>query len=266
MRQSNYEYIILRLVRKFIFPEKFLTRYGDWVPYYRTNQGQISPVPIVEMYAKYCQLKNIDPTGNTFLEIGSGATNCTGYEIIGRWGGSYIGYDPYAPFNHKADERIYNTQILNRFQHIDKKQVLRITNLNNLDKIEVDIIFSHSVLEHVFDLDKLLVQLKKVMKDNTCMFHLVDYRDHFFKYPFHFLKYSENVWNRLLNPGDLTRTRISGHINSFINAGFSPEIVYKKLDKSSFEKIKNYIHPVFKKYSDEDLATVYAVFFIQNSE
>ena len=35
------------------------------------------------------------------------------------------------------------------------------------------------------------------------MLHVVDYRDHFFKYPLHFLQFSQNTWRRFLNPGRL---------------------------------------------------------------
>ncbi len=261
MRLSNLEYVFLRLVRRFIFSEGFLLRYGRHIPYYRVNQGGVSPVPIVDLYWSFLHQKGIRPEGKTILELGIGATNSSGYEIIGRGAQKYIGYEPYVPFNKRDDDEICHGDILKRFSSLQKDRLVRVSRLERITDL-VDIVFSHAVLEHVYDLDELLRALRKYLKQTACMIHSVDYRDHFNKYPFHFLQFSDTTWRRFLNPGDLTRHRISDHIRSFQRNGFSVEVLEKKLDSNSYERIKNHIHRDFLKYPLEDLATVSAVLFV----
>ena len=263
MYLSNFEYIFLRLIRKFILRDRFLTRCEKWIPYYEPSQNESSPVPIVDLYWKYSLQKDINLIGKNILEIGSGTTNSTGYEIEGR-GANYIGYEPYASFNEEQDDRIYQTEIANRFSNIDRNKVSRILKLSSLYENSIDIVFSHSVLEHVDNLDELLIGLKRVLKKRACMFHIVDYRDHFFKHPFHFLQFSKKVWNAFLNPGDLPRARITDHLHSFQNQGFSVEILERRMDKVAFHAVKKYIHDDFRRYTDDDLATTSVVLFVQD--
>ena len=75
----------------------------------------------------------------------------------------------------------------------------------------MDVVLSNSVLEHVQDLPALFAELARILAPGGVMLHRVDYRDHFFKYPFHFLLYPRWVWNWFLNPGDLPRWRYDDH-------------------------------------------------------
>ena len=258
MHISDGEYILLRIVRKFLVKERILARLKGVIPYYRSSQNEISPVPVVDLYWRLCMEKNIVPVGKRILEIGSGATNSVGYEIASR-GGHYIGYEPFVALDAKEDKRLYETRIAGRFAHLETCRVSRITRLDRLDSQSVDLVFSHSVLEHVADLDGLLAELARVLRKNGWMFHVVDYRDHFFKYPFHFLKFSERTWNRLLNPGDLTRARIDDHLKAFEKRAFRAEVLHRRIDAKSFAAVRDHLHQDFRRHADEDLATVWAV-------
>jgi SAM-dependent methyltransferase len=73
----------------------------------------------------------------------------------------------------------------------------------------VDLVLSNSVLEHVDDMAGAVADLARVTAPGGQHFHFIDLRDHFFKYPFEMLCYSETSWRRFLNPGsNLNRLRV----------------------------------------------------------
>lgn len=255
---SNFEYILLRLVRRFLFTEAFLLRFGRYIPYYKANQGQISPVPIVDSYFKYSRKMDISLLNQAMLEIGTGATNATGYEIMARLGGGhYWGYEPIVALDDNLDRKIL-MEVAKRFYKSEMSLNNKVYRLRNIKKIKtksINMVFSNSVLEHVTDLSSLLFELHRVLRDDGCMIHLVDYRDHFFKYPYHFLQFSEKVWNSFLNPGDLPRYQLCDHLEAFNQNGFSVTTIEKKCDDEAYSKIKDKIHPKFQ-HGDKDVAEI----------
>jgi SAM-dependent methyltransferase len=257
MLLSDLEYILLRLIRRFVLKGHVIDSVCRFIPYYQTSVGEKSPVQIVDLYWKYCLYAGINPVGKTILEIGAGRTNGTAYEITAR-GGYCAAFDPSTPLDRKKDEEIFN-HILKRHPHLDKESASRINDLRDLPASSVDLVLSHSVLEHVVDMDDLLKQLNRVIHSKGSMIHVVDYRDHFFKYPFHFLKFSEPVWYRFLDPGDLTRARVGDHIGVFRAHGFKLDILEREMNVPAIMKIKRHIHRDFRDHSLEDLATSSAV-------
>ena len=125
------------------------------------------------------------------------------------WGFIHL-MEPYAEFDETlddlllsrlADSQDYDKQIL-------KSRVQRLRGLKAIESQSVDIILSNSVMEHVSDPHELFGELKRVLRNDGVMLHIVDYREHFFKYSYHFLQSSRRTWNRFLNPGDLPVWRL----------------------------------------------------------
>lgn len=271
MLLSNCEYILLRLIRKFLFPNKFRLWFGRYIPYYGENQGVVSPTPIVDSYFKYCSKIGVRILNKTVLEIGVGATNGTGYEIIARHdGGYYWCYEPFESLNANLD-KIFLSEISKHFHKSEislKDKVERVRNIEELKPKSIDLIFSNAVLEHVTDLPNLIAKLHRVLKDDGAMIHLVDYGDHFRKYPYHFLQFSEKIWNLFLNPGDLPRYRLYHHLEICEQNGFLVTVIEKKSDYVAFSKIKNHIHNEFRRlHGNNDLLAVnFAVIAARKSE
>ena len=246
MLLSNIEYILLRLLRRFVFTDDFLIKYGDYIPYYKVNLNQYNPCSIVADYKNYLELENIDPMKlNSILEIGVGATNSSGYEM------AFLGFakagqitmlEPYTEYDQELDNKIF-TEI--GYPEAAKNKVKRQKNISDIESNSIDLILSNSVLEHVDDFSGLLTQLIRVLKPGASMLHIVDYRDHFFKYPYHFLQFSRRVWDRYLNPGDLPRWRLNDHLEYLDKANLSVEILSSEMDEVAFVKIKKYMHPKF---------------------
>lgn len=260
-----FEYIILRLFRRYVFKGKIGKSLLPFVPYYKKNQNLISPDRIVNFYVKYAQKAKKDLNNLNILEIGIGETNSTGYELIARFGGRFFAFDPFTKFDENADIRSLN-RILKKY-HISKRyiqnNVVRINSLKALKKRSIDVILSNSVLEHISNFDKFVKDMIKVLKSNGCMIHIVDYRDHFFKYPYHFLIFSKSTWDKYLNPGDLPRYRIKDHIRSFVKSGFNVKILEEKKEWSKFKNLKYKIHPMFNKFKEEEISISQAVFLVE---
>jgi hypothetical protein len=89
------------------------------------------------------------------------------------------------------------------------------------------------------------------------MLHIVDYRDHFFKYPYHFLQFRKNTWNRWLNPGDLPVWRIYDHIEQLEAAGFTVRIFEEVRDLPEYAKIAEYVSSDYRR-EDERIAVLAA--------
>ena len=94
------------------------------------------------------------------------------------------------------------------------------------------------------------------------MLHIVDYRDHFFAFPYHHLLWSDRVWRWFLNPGDLPRWRIGDHMRAFETNGFAVKTLMAKAIPAEFEKVRTRIHPKFQNYSEQDLTTAFGILYV----
>ncbi len=259
---SSLEYIPLRLIRRFIFSNRMVSYFNKYLPYYETSLGETSPESIVSLYRNH--ISNKDLNEKSILEIGTGKTNATGYEIVAQTDCTYMGYEPFAAFDAGLDRRsLYRTcRNHNRESFHITSKVIRINKLEDLPDSSADIILSHSVLEHVNDPEQLFSELKRILKSNGFMLHIVDYRDHFFKYPYHFLLFSPACWNNYLNPGDLPRYRLGNHIRCFSKLGFRVTPIDTLSDTREFTRIKNWVNPYFRAVNDDTLAVTSAILHV----
>ena len=78
---------------------------------------------------------------------------------------------------------------------------------NRLERVHL--ILSNSVFEHLDDVSDILGALSEITLPEGLHLHFIDLRDHYFKYPFEMLCYSERVWQNFLNPNsNLNRFRL----------------------------------------------------------
>jgi SAM-dependent methyltransferase len=262
---DNTIYISLRLIRKYLFTTGFLNRRGNLIPFFKNNMNQISPVPIVDLLYSFCNQIGITPSGRNILEIGIGETNSTGYEMLARGIGYYWGFEPFLPLDRSKDMAMWKA-VHKRHPSLEEnvlKNMARVKSLSFIENETVDIIFSHCVLEHVRDMGSLISETGRVLKNEGCMLHFVDYRDHFFRYPYHFLQFSEKTWDTFLDPGYLPRYRVSDHVDGFLKAGFTVTVLARDTHPSAFERIKDRIHPSFRRYEQEDLTTTTAMLHVK---
>lgn len=256
---SLIEYIVLRFIRKYFFTENIINKLQFIIPssLYKQNINEFKPEQIIEQYNKFLDQFDFKYDDKVILEIGTGRTNSTGYFVAKNYPiNTYYCFKPFIPLNSKLDEFYKNKYT------IEKSKVFRITEIEKIKENSVDLILSNSVLEHVNDIKDLFKQLKRVLKKDGRMFHIVDYRDHFFKYPFHFLLFSNYFWNYILNPGDLPRYRITDHNNLLKEFGYNCLVLEKTENIEELEKIKSHIHSRFGHYPFNELAVTQAVLYV----
>lgn len=243
MPLPNLEYVALRLIRRFLFREALLLRFGHWFPYYRVNHNQLDATIADRYLALLAQMER--PTEQaTVLEIGAGSTNSTAYALAARTSvGRIFAHEPYVKLLLDLDSRLLAQSASNSARSVaEVRQVVRrLTDTSEIPAQSVDLILSHSVLEHVSDPEALFTELERLLKPGGAMLHIVDYRDHFFKYPYHFLQFSRWTWNHLLNPGDLPRWRLSDHLTMLRRAGFTSTVLESTQDDEAFNLIKSHL-------------------------
>lgn len=257
MLLSNLEYVSLRMLRRFVFRDAFLLRWGHLIPYYRANFNQSNPASLVSAYARHVSLDNVP---KAILEIGVGATNSTGYEIAARNPEARITLlEPFVPLDAPADDALARRIAAHHAcgEADLRSRVRRRQSLAGEAQGSFSLILSSSVLEHVDDPAKLFRELRRVISADGAMLHLVDYRDHFFKYPLHFLQFSRATWDRWLNPGDLPRWRLYDHVEALAAAGFATTVLETRAEPAQFAQISPRLSGDFRA-RDPHTAVTYA--------
>jgi len=266
MIRGNLEYIPLRLIRRFLFPGALLDKLGRFIPYWRVNQGRLDPAPIVDAYQRLLHVGGIDlldGKNRSVVELGCGAANGTGYEWVARFGGAWIGVEPFAPLDPGLDAKLFE-RAHERYPQVIFENVHRIKSLAELADASVDCIVSNSVLEHAADLPSLFMECSRILSPDGIMLHRVDYRDHFFKYSFQFLTFSQKVWENLLNPGDLTRQRLDDHLRALTQSGFQVNVLEYEKDTDGFSAVSRFLAPPFAGRDPGILAVISAALFCRN--
>jgi SAM-dependent methyltransferase len=233
---QRIEYVALRLLRRFVISEGVANRFARWLPYYKASVNETEPLHIVQEYRQSLSAVGIDLRGKRVCEVGTGRTNAVGYGLIAAGSASAILLEPYIPYDANRDDQL-------RLQHpallvADKNRVQRVTTFAEVPSSSIDLLLSNSVLEHVSDTRTFFNDCRRVLAPGGSMLHRVDYRDHFFKYPYAFLTFSQKTWSHWLDPGDLPRWRLTDHLRDLADCGFSVSVSDKQKMSDAFEQIR----------------------------
>jgi hypothetical protein len=110
----------------------------------------------------------------------------------------------------------------------------------------VDIIISSSVYEHLEDVEGITRALAGLTKPDGIHIHYVDLRDHFFKYPFEMLRFSERTWRTWLNPSsNHSRYRLWDYRRAFQACFEQVEIEVLSREEDAFHKVRPHLRPEF---------------------
>jgi SAM-dependent methyltransferase len=243
---SNVEYVTLRLVRRFLFPTD-LQRIGRYLPFYRTNVAEVRPEYVCELYRDALAENRLSIDGGRVLEVGSGATNGVGYALACAGASRVWCIEPFVPLDRALDIALLARAADQHGVPADSLSAIvqRCDSFASVGAAQADLILSHSVLEHLADPAAVFSEMKSALSRHGVMLHVVDYRDHFFKYPLHFLQFSRTVWQRFLNPGDLPRWRLNDHVTALRRAGFDVTVLRQVSDARELERIRPHISSDF---------------------
>ena len=118
----------------------------------------------------------------------------------------------------------------------------------------VDLIVSHSVLEHVTDLGNTYRALYRWLRPQGWMSHQIDFKSHGLSTEWNgYRRYSEFVWKLLVGrrPFSINREPCSVHLNYLREMGFETTFVLKHLRSDGIQRSQLTSH--WARLSDEDL-------------
>jgi SAM-dependent methyltransferase len=117
----------------------------------------------------------------------------------------------------------------------------------------VDCVLSTSVYEHLDGVEAITRALASLTKPDGIHIHFVDLRDHFFKYPFEMLRFSEGVWRNWLNPSsNHNRYRLWDYRRAFEETLEEVEIEVLAREEGKFLQLKPHIRREFISGKIED--------------
>lgn len=233
---QRFEYVSLRLLRRFAFNERIAHRFVRWLPYYAPSVNEAEPMRIARGYASALESAGIFLARQRVLEVGAGRTNVVGYALASMGAAAVTLLEPFVPFDARRDTVLRKSALASAA--IDADLVHRISSFADVADSSIDVLMSNSVLEHVLDLRSFLTNCRRVLATDGVMLHQVDYRDHFFKYPYAFLTFNEQTWSRWLDPGDLPRWRLPDHLAEFAAVGFAVEVLARESAAEAFARIE----------------------------
>ena len=252
----NLRYLLLRLLRHFM-PEglaRFLLK-RRWI--IKPGLESTDPFAASARYEETLSEKGVSIEGKRVLVFGYGGRFAVGVDLLKRGAAHVVLCDHFVLLDTERNhERL---PAYERYLKVEQDEVQPrgefITLLHGDIRDEsiqkqisqVDIVLSTSVFEHLDDVPGITRALSKLTAPEGIHLHFVDLRDHYFKYPFEMLKYSDNVWKNFLNPtSNLNRYRLNDYQREF-DANFK-KVEFTVIERlvEEFRKVRDRIRAEFK--------------------
>ncbi len=258
-------YLIPRLARRFA-PPALVTFLKSRHLLIRPGLETFAPEQAAERYLAALARAGRTLRDASLLLFGYGGGFALGCQLLERGAGRVVLYDRFAA----PDDR-RNAGLLPRFSQYlgrhgariapvsDRLQVLAMPESRTAPVAlpAVDVVFSSSVFEHVSDVDAELTALAPATAEGGVHLHFIDLRDHFFRYPFDMLCYTERVWADWLNPDTHhNRYRTRDYERAFERRFERVAIEVIERNHAAFERARPRIRPEFLTGDDDiDAAT-----------
>ncbi|MGH2582321.1 MAG: methyltransferase domain-containing protein [Anaerolineales bacterium] len=250
----NLRYLIPRFIRH-VLPEK-VVRFlllRKWI--IRPGLETREPQSAVERYQTAHAERGLSLQGKRIMVFGYGGRFDIGLALLDSGVGGAVMLEKYAP-----PDDAHNRLLLPRYEQylsLNGREVrpagsrlsLLEADVRDLKPVDIqpfDLIVSNSVYEHLEDVEGTTRALSVLTKPDGLHIHFVDLRDHFFKYPFEMLAYSEQTWRRWLNPSsNHNRYRIWDYRKVFEGSFDEVEITVLQRDEAGFRKARPRIRSEF---------------------
>ena len=251
----NLSYLFPRLARRFL-PEKMVRTLLLRSIIIRPGLETSDPFAAVQRYVDVLSERRLSFHGKRVLVFGYGGRFDMGLGLLKEGAAHVILCDKFAPPDEAHNLRMFAAE---EKYFVAEKMGLRprsewmtllgsdIRDVRSTEEIEpVDIVVSSSVYEHLDDVEGITRALTGLTKPDGIQIHYVDLRDHFFKYPFEMLRFSENVWRKWLNPSsNHNRYRLWDYRRTFEACFGHVEIEILACEEEAFRKLMPHIRPEF---------------------
>jgi SAM-dependent methyltransferase len=253
----NLKYLLPRLLRHFLPDEaaRFLLRHGLII---HPGPETSDPRAASERYCAVLEKSDIALAKKRVMLFGYGGNFAVGMELLRQGAAHVVLCDKYAPPNDRLNRTLlpaYSKFLYEGRGHILPNPEWITLFQEDIRAVEaeagispVDIVMSSSVFEHLpnEDMQSIVQSLARLTKPEGIHIHFIDLRDHFFRYPFEMLTFSEQAWRRWLNPtSNLNRCRLSDYARLFNEAFRRVHVIILEQDLAAFEKARPHIQPAF---------------------
>lgn len=266
----NLPYLLPRLVRHFL-PEKLVRTLLLRNVIIRPGLETSNPFAAVQRYVDVLSERGRSLRGKRVLVFGYGGRFDLGFGLLKEGAAHVILCDKYARPDEDHNRRMFAAE--EKYFVVEKNGVRPRSEAMTLlesdirasrsaGEIEpVDVVLSSSVYEHLDDVEGITRALVGLTKPDGIHVHFVDLRDHFFKYPFEMLRFSETTWRRWLNPSsNHNRYRFWDYRRVFVSCFGHVEMEVLAREPDAFHRLTPHIRPEFVSGNpDEDAVTLIRV-------
>jgi SAM-dependent methyltransferase len=251
----NLQYLIPRIVRHFL-PEKIvrflLLRNLIIHAGIETNE----PFAAVRRYTDILAQRGLSLRGKRVLVFGYGGRFDIGFALLKEGASHIILCDKYAPPDEAHNRHLFASEdkyfVTTHEGLRPRPECFTLLQADIRDTAHertleaVDYVISSSVYEHLDDVEGITRALAALTKPDGLHIHYVDLRDHFFKYPFEMLRFSESTWRNWLNPSsNHNRYRIWNYRDAFHACFEQVEMEVIDREEEAFRKALPHIRPEF---------------------
>lgn len=258
----NLPYLIPRVLRHFL-PERLVRTLLLHSIIIKPGIETSNPLQAVERYVDVLKERGMSFQGKHIMVFGYGGRFDIGLGLLQAGAAHVILCDKFAPPDephnqqHFSKETSYFISINGTLRPRPEMMTLLEADIRDVQagkQIElVDIILSSSVYEHLDDVAGITRALASLTKPDGIHIHYVDLRDHYFKYPFEMLRFSEKTWRIWLNPSsNHNRFRLWDYRKVFENCFGSVEIEVLARESEAFRRIKPNIRPEFISANEQE--------------
>lgn len=255
----NLKYIIARTLRRQVSSDMFFLMMQAGLFRLTRNGAERTPDQCFAHWNNLLSGQKFKLDGASVMEIGSGRYARFGVHLLAAGAADVTLIDLYAtPLDDPAHRSTLEkdcTSIGFRFSDIqDKLEVIRgdVIDLQLCRLMgQKDLVISEAMLEHVKDPHQVLARCLEWLKPGGVTCHIIDLRDHYFRYPFEMLTFSDHTWETWLNPKGgfhLNRWRVPDYLCAMNEVGFV-NVGYEFLvrDPDGLEKV---LPRLDRKFSD----------------
>lgn len=266
----NLPYLVPRLVRHFL-PEKMVRALLLRSLIIRPGLETSDPHAAVQRYVDVLSQRGGSFHGKRALVFGYGGRFDLGFGLLMEGAAHVILCDKYARPDEAHNRQMFATEEKyfamtdqglrprTEWMTLLESDIREVRSLRGTGPI--DIVLSSSVYEHLDDVEGITRALAGMTTPAGIQIHFIDLRDHFFKYPFEMLRFSESAWRGWLNPSsNHNRYRLWDYHRVFKSCFDEVNIEVTSREVEAFRKVMPYIRPEFVSGNlEEDAVTLIRV-------